>query len=350
MGKLVILGTEDDPHIPRVTDIFTNLGGEFAVVDYRRGVDLTLVQSDSAFRWSLNGEPISHHDLIWNRMKLWYGSRFYFNDTVEGETSEEQLRRNLVRQQEWLATIQALKTAHEDAVVNSPVGTARMNKPSQQWAASQLGFRTPRSLITTSKAELERLFTSCESVIIKSQNASTALSQGELAEMEPIMTMRLSKHELAMIDEDSLRACPQLFQEEIAKDHELRIFATRTELAAFRIDSQVSEATTVDWRWGNIYLPFVRTDIDDATSQRIFRFLEKFELTYGSFDFIVDREGNLWFLECNPDGQWGFLETDERPVVSEMLARELYGMLQDRSDHSGRAAGATVHEGEQAVV
>jgi len=349
VGKLVILGTEDDPHIPRVMNGFTELGGEFSVVDYRRGVDFTLTQSDDAYCWSVNGVPISRQDLIWNRMKLWYGSPLFFNDRIEGETVAEEFRRNMVRQQEWYAALHALKTLHADAIVNSPVGTARMSKPFQQWIASRLGFKTPRSLITTSKAELERFYSSCKSVIIKGQNGSTALPQGEFTPPQAIMTMRLLPDELTMIDDDSLRACPQLFQEEIEKDHELRIFATRTAVAAFRVDSQRFEATAVDWRFGNTFLPFVSIDIDDELTGKILHFLREFELTYGSFDFIVDRAGDLWFLECNPDGQWGFLETDEKPVVSQMLAREFYDRLQNRSDGIGWPDDATGRERKQAA-
>ncbi|MEU3896638.1 MvdC/MvdD family ATP grasp protein [Streptomyces sp. NPDC045251] len=33
-----------------------------------------------------------------------------------------------------------------------------------------------------------------------------------------------------------------------------------------------------------------------------------FGLVFGAFDFAIDREGRWWFLECNPSGQWYWLE------------------------------------------
>jgi acetyl/propionyl-CoA carboxylase alpha subunit len=33
------------------------------------------------------------------------------------------------------------------------------------------------------------------------------------------------------------------------------------------------------------------------------------QLEFGALDFIVDPEGNWWFLEVNPSGQWLWIET-----------------------------------------
>jgi hypothetical protein len=38
---------------------------------------------------------------------------------------------------------------------------------------------------------------------------------------------------------------------------------------------------------------------------------------YGAFDFSIDRDGGWWFLECNPNGQWGFItEATGIPIAS----------------------------------
>ncbi|KUO10863.1 hypothetical protein [Streptomyces sp. DSM 15324] len=38
------------------------------------------------------------------------------------------------------------------------------------------------------------------------------------------------------------------------------------------------------------------------------RFLADFGLSFGAFDFAVTASGAWWFLECNPNGQWAWLE------------------------------------------
>ena len=36
--------------------------------------------------------------------------------------------------------------------------------------------------------------------------------------------------------------------------------------------------------------------------------LSVLELQYGAFDFILDKFGNHYFLEVNPNGQWAWIE------------------------------------------
>jgi len=334
MGRLFVLGTEADPHVTRVLRHFVEIGGSYVMVDYLTNIDFTFSQDGDDHRWSVNGHVVGVGDLIWNRMKLWRGSNFFFKDEIEGESKADNYRRNMVRQQEWNASMHALKTMHADAVVNCPTGAGRMNKPFQQKVASGIGFKVPRSLITTSKAELEDFFKVCKSVIIKGQGGTRAYSREEFADPMSIMTMRLTPDEVQAVDEESLLACPQFFQEEISKNYELRVFATRSNACAFRIDSQKFEATEVDWRFGNTFLPFEPVDIAECVKTKIFRFLLEFNLNYGSFDFVVDHSGELWFLECNSDGQWGFLETHEEALMSKMLSEELFRALQARQSPS----------------
>ncbi|MFD4608909.1 MvdC/MvdD family ATP grasp protein [Streptomyces sp. NPDC058440] len=48
-------------------------------------------------------------------------------------------------------------------------------------------------------------------------------------------------------------------------------------------------------------------------------YLDHFRLVFGAFDFAVDRQGQWWFLECNPSGQWAWLEPETRlPMVVAM--------------------------------
>ncbi|MDQ0748134.1 hypothetical protein QF034_002365 [Streptomyces africanus] len=38
--------------------------------------------------------------------------------------------------------------------------------------------------------------------------------------------------------------------------------------------------------------------------------MNRFRLVFGAFDFCVGEDGRWWFLECNPSGQWYWLETE----------------------------------------
>lgn len=44
-------------------------------------------------------------------------------------------------------------------------------------------------------------------------------------------------------------------------------------------------------------------------------------LKFGAFDFMLDSDGQYWFLEVNPNGQWGFVELEAGIPISEGFAQ-----------------------------
>jgi hypothetical protein len=49
-------------------------------------------------------------------------------------------------------------------------------------------------------------------------------------------------------------------------------------------------------------------ELSDAVAHFCDSFLAHYGLRFGAFDFAEDENGRPWFLECNPAGQWGWLE------------------------------------------
>ena len=46
-------------------------------------------------------------------------------------------------------------------------------------------------------------------------------------------------------------------------------------------------------------------------------------LNFGCFDFIKAKNDHYYFLECNPNGQWMWLEEDLGMPISESIANYL---------------------------
>lgn len=68
----------------------------------------------------------------------------------------------------------------------------------------------------------------------------------------------------------------------------------------------------VDWRlFGDNHRPtsWQPTQIPMSDASAIPRFMGALGLHFGRLDFLRDTKGNLWFLEVNPNGQFGWLET-----------------------------------------
>lgn len=51
--------------------------------------------------------------------------------------------------------------------------------------------------------------------------------------------------------------------------------------------------------------------------------LTELGIPWGAFDFIVDDSGKWWFLECNPNGQWLWIQQKTGENLAQHFAREL---------------------------
>jgi MvdD-like protein with pre-ATP grasp domain len=57
----------------------------------------------------------------------------------------------------------------------------------------------------------------------------------------------------------------------------------------------------------------------------IHRYLAAAGLAFGAFDFVMDRAGALWWMECNPNGEWGWLTECIDVPIAGALAELLLG-------------------------
>lgn len=77
----------------------------------------------------------------------------------------------------------------------------------------------------------------------------------------------------------------------------------------------VRNETNVDWRTEintQDQSPWSYSTDEKFTSQsgNVRGFMQQLGLAYGRLDFIEDTKGILWFLECNPNGEFGWLDDD----------------------------------------
>lgn len=79
----------------------------------------------------------------------------------------------------------------------------------------------------------------------------------------------------------------------------------------------------LDWRKDYSALSYRVVDLPDRVEMALLTYLDHFELASGSFDFAVDKVGGLWWLELNPNGQWGWLEESTGLPMSAAFAELL---------------------------
>lgn len=315
-GTLVILGTRKDSHVERVVREIERRGtAQIFVLDYNDDTRFSL-EEDAAGRivFRINGITLPDRYLIWDRTKLLPGTELYIrgDETSSGYAA-----------QEWRAFYRLLCGLNRDRVVNSLESRSCMIKPYQQAVAASVGFRVPPTLVSNDKSivqEFQRQ--NGDRLIVKSVSAGRLRTAGDGGENVPfvVMTMRVSPEDLEAATPEEIAYCPHFFQREIEKSHELRVVVVDDRVLAFRIDSQSHELSSLDWRKGIDVAGFAPATLDDATIARIRAFMSRMGFFSGSLDLIVDPEQQVWFLECNQDGAWGWLDDIAEGAITRAFA------------------------------
>ena len=120
------------------------------------------------------------------------------------------------------------------------------------------------------------------------------------------------------------RHAPLLLEPYIEKDFELRITIVGQRIHACRIDSQRSERTRIDWRNYDLEnTPHSQFELPYRVRDQLLNFMKSAGLEFAAIDMIVSRDGEFVFLEANPCGQYGWIESLTGLPISETIAEWL---------------------------
>jgi hypothetical protein len=86
-----------------------------------------------------------------------------------------------------------------------------------------------------------------------------------------------------------------------------------------------SDAGRADWRADYRNLRYEPVTVPKDVWLGMSAYLDHFGLRYGAFDFVVEPDGTWRFLECNPNGQWLWLQDEADQPIAAALAALLAG-------------------------
>jgi glutathione synthase/RimK-type ligase-like ATP-grasp enzyme len=116
-----------------------------------------------------------------------------------------------------------------------------------------------------------------------------------------------------------------LFQEWVPKAYEVRLTVVDGRFFASRIDAGSSAGYT-DWRADYDALTYTAIETPAFVRSRVATFLDHLHLRFGALDFVVAPDGEWWFLECNPNGQWAWIEEATGLPIAAAIADALEGI------------------------
>jgi len=194
--------------------------------------------------------------------------------------------------------INKLKYKIEDYVL-----TQSINKIDILNDATKVGLKIPETIITSSKSKLTNFSIKHNNKII-TKPISDAIF---LIENKHVFYTYTSKIE--DLQNVPSKFFPSLFQQMINKIFELRIFFLKNQFYSAAIFSQQDQKTKVDFRNYNMEKPnrYVPFRLPKCIERKILKLMKKLKIDSCSIDMIVDKNGDYYFLEINPVGQYGMI-------------------------------------------
>ena len=179
------------------------------------------------------------------------------------------------------------------------------NKSLQLQIAAEVGFRIPETLISNDYESVAS-FSREQSTIVKHfaphyfihplSGCVRAIGPSEISGFDEI-------------DRASIEVAPAIYQKKIDKDYEIRLTVIGSRLFPAKISAKNGPAF-LDWRpeLGKEECKIEACKLNHGLEQRSLRLMRRLGLVYGCIDLAVGKDGNVYFLEINPGGQFLFVE------------------------------------------
>ncbi|MDR0926415.1 MAG: hypothetical protein LBO69_01440 [Ignavibacteria bacterium] len=208
------------------------------------------------------------------------------------------------------------------SIANDRIAASKML---QTRIASDVGFLVPDTCFSNRKSEILNFAKKYEYIILKSIDSDNVWNERD--EMEYVFYAQKVKTDLLCeMPEEAFLQTVSYVQNYVEKEYELRITVVCEQVFACKIDSQLlaEDKGKVDWRQGYNYgMKHTIYELPAEVSGKCVEFLQRMGLNFGCFDFIVTPSGGYVFLECNPNGQWLWVELETGLPISKAIAEEL---------------------------
>lgn len=280
-----------------------------------------ILTSDSEYKITIDGEifPIDKINAVWFRKFGFFRCSEIYTQLLNKQKLDDIALSFTVK--EFATVLDTLCDALRNKYWLTDPENVHINKIKILRFAQECGLLIPDTSITNNA---EYLYYINQNLISKSIYDPTIASWGQ--ENRCMMyTTRISNEDIKNIPAKFL---PSMVQNLIEKKLEIRTFYLDGDCYSMAIFSQKDSATKLDFRcynWSkpNRYVPY---KLDRAVELKIKVLMTKVGLNCGSLDFIMDTQGNLYFLEINPTGQFGMVDFPCNYNLHKKVAEKLIQM------------------------
>ena len=182
------------------------------------------------------------------------------------------------------------------------------NKLYQITVAQKAGFLMPSTLFTNSSKNA-RNFTKKTETVIK------PISTGKICGTNGY---EIYNTNIVRDEEFDVELTPIFLQKYLKKDFEARVYI----IGDKEFSVKIIAANQVDWRLDETKNHYERMVLPGDIKEKCLTFMKEMGIEFAAFDFII-HQGEWFFLENNPNGQWLWLEKDLNLGLSNELVNYL---------------------------
>jgi len=186
-------------------------------------------------------------------------------------------------------------------------------KPWQLATAARCGLDVPDTVITN-VAAVVRQFAATGDTVAKALGAPAIVEDGG---RKTTFTHPLGRADLA--DLRGVEHTAHQFQRWVPKAFEARVIVVGERVFTAAIHAG-SAASYVDWRNDYAALRYEQIEPPEPVTAGVLAYCAALGLNYGAFDFVIRPDGGWVFLECNPGGQYGWIEDAIDAPITDTIA------------------------------
>jgi len=203
--------------------------------------------------------------------------------------------------------------------INHPNFT-KIKKIDQLLIAKKSGLNIPDTIITNNRIELQDFCNNKGRIITKPIESSSEIIFDN--DLYVSYTNRLDDTIIKKLPE---YFAPSLFQEEVNKEFEIRVFYFNEMIYSMAIFSQLDSKTLIDHKKYNKEKPNrkVAYNIPKFLRRSIVKFMKKSNLQTGVIDIVKSKNGKFYFLEVNPVGQFNDISINCNYNLEKIIAEYL---------------------------
>ncbi|TWF39913.1 ATP-GRASP peptide maturase of grasp-with-spasm system [Chitinophaga polysaccharea] len=206
--------------------------------------------------------------------------------------------------------------------LNDPLSEDNLNKLHVLALARKYGIKTPFTEVVTTKAMIIQLLDTHPELIVKPLSECIFLEDASGGQYK-MLTKTISPANLQAVPEQFF---PSLVQEKINKKFEIRTVYLEGTCYSMAIFSQNNQRTKEDFRDYDTQRPnrTVPYQLPAELEQQLHQLMQSLGFRTGSIDLMVDMQGNYYFLEINPAGQFGMVSYPCNYFLEKKLAQALH--------------------------